>query len=102
MIMLIMRRSGVRALPPRTAGGSLPLLGRLEGAVVRGSAAAGAAAPLPPVWVVAGLGSRGLVYHAWLGEQLARAVLADDEGVLAPELLAWRSLADGKALFDAP
>ena len=36
-----------------------------------------------------GLGARGLVYHAWLGELLAQAVLNDDEGFLPEELLRW-------------
>jgi glycine/D-amino acid oxidase-like deaminating enzyme len=41
-------------------------------------------------WVAAGLGARGLVYHAWLGNLLARAVLADDEGLLPAELRRWK------------
>ena len=41
-------------------------------------------------WAVTGLGARGLVYHAWLGAVLAEAVFADDESILAPELLRWQ------------
>ena len=41
-------------------------------------------------WVVGGLGARGLVYHAWLGEHLARAVLARDESLLPVELRRWQ------------
>jgi glycine/D-amino acid oxidase-like deaminating enzyme len=41
-------------------------------------------------WAVTGLGARGLVYHGWLGEQLAAAAAADDESLLAPQLLRWR------------
>ena len=37
-----------------------------------------------------GLAARGLVYHAWLGAVLAEAVVADDESMLAPELLRWQ------------
>lgn len=69
-------RSGVRALPPRSAAGSLPLAGKLEAG--------------RNWWVVAGLGARGLVYHAWLGRLIAQAVLADDESVLPQELLRWQ------------
>jgi glycine/D-amino acid oxidase-like deaminating enzyme len=69
-------RSGVRALPQRSAQGSLPLAGKLE---------AGG-----KWWIVAGLGARGLVYHAWLGRLLARAVLGDDESALPRELRRWQ------------
>ncbi len=69
-------RSGVRALPPRSAQGSLPLAGKLEAG--------------RKWWVVAGLGARGLVYHAWLGRLIARAVLADDESELPGELRRWQ------------
>ncbi|KAG2436276.1 hypothetical protein HXX76_006587 [Chlamydomonas incerta] len=55
-------REGVRALPPRTQHGSLPLLGRV--------------APSSSWWLVAGLGSRGLVYHGWLGRLVAEAAVA--------------------------
>lgn len=41
-------------------------------------------------WIVGGLGARGLVYHAWLGQQLASAVLAADESCLCTELLRWK------------
>lgn len=55
----------------------------------------------PALWVLAGLGARGLVYHAWLGAQVAAAVLAGDESVLAPELCAWRSVPVSGAVFEA-
>ncbi|KAG1668890.1 hypothetical protein FOA52_016059 [Chlamydomonas sp. UWO 241] len=74
-------RSGMRAVPPRTHAGALPLVGRL---------AAGRR-----WWLVGGLGARGLVYHAWLGAITAAAVLDDDEGRVAAEGLdAWRAAAD--------
>lgn len=41
-------------------------------------------------WAVTGLGARGLVYHSWLGAQLAAAAAADDESLLAPQLRRWR------------
>ena len=70
-------RTGVRALPPRDENGSLPLAGRL------GSG--------HNLWVVAGLGARGLVYHAWLGALLAKAVLSNDASVIPEQLQRWRT-----------
>ncbi len=37
-----------------------------------------------------GLGARGLVYHAWLGQLLAEAVVADDEALLPQPLTRWK------------
>lgn len=51
---------------------------------------------------MAGLGSRGLVYHAWLGRLIADAVLHDSEEGLPAELTAWRGVAAEAAIFDAP
>ena len=68
-------RSGVRALPPRSSEGAIPLAGRLDGRV----------------WIVLGLGARGLVYHAWLGKLLSQAILAGDDALLPEELLRWRT-----------
>jgi len=42
-------------------------------------------------WVVGGLGARGLVYHAWLGELVVQAVLSDSEAALPSQLLRWKS-----------
>ncbi|GLI63662.1 hypothetical protein VaNZ11_006699 [Volvox africanus] len=81
-------REGVRALPPRTSHGSLPLLGRL----VAGR----------PWWLVAGLGSRGLVYHGWLAQLAVDAVLCDSDEVIPKELTAWRGVAAAAAVFEAP
>lgn len=52
-------RTGVRALPPMTQLGALPLL-RFQ---------------KPNYWVISGLGSRGVLYHAWLGSQIAKSIL---------------------------
>lgn len=74
----------------------LPEDGSSQDAAGCGTAGAGAAAdggPLPPCWVVGGLGARGLVYHAWLGRLVAAAVLADSEEGLPAELLRWREAA---------
>lgn len=81
-------REGVRALPPRTQHGSLPLLGRL--------------APGRRWWLAVGLGSRGLVYHGLLGRLAAEAAAADSEAGLPAELTAWRAVAPGQAAFEAP
>jgi hypothetical protein len=104
-------RSGVRALPPRTAAGSIPLMGAWRGGGgggggcgggsggasrergSNGSGGGGGAAGGsggPPTWLYVGLGARGLVYHAWLGAAAARAALSGDEAHLPPEALAWR------------
>lgn len=42
-------------------------------------------------WAVTGLGARGLVYHGWLGRIVAEAIAADDDSLLPPELLRWKS-----------
>jgi hypothetical protein len=77
------RRSGVRALPPRSQLGSVPLAGRLPPWLGNREGR--------PWWLLVGLGARGLVYHGWLGRQLAAAVLAGDEGALDPELRRWQA-----------
>ena len=69
-------RTGVRALPPRDNLGSLPLAGRVDSK--------------DRLWVVGGLGARGLVYHAWLGNAMAQAVLADDESLISEQLRRWQ------------
>ncbi|KXZ42873.1 hypothetical protein GPECTOR_113g285 [Gonium pectorale] len=81
-------REGVRALPPRTSAGSLPLLGRV--------------APGRSWWLVGGLGSRGLVYHGLLGRLAAEAALSGSEEGLPAELTAWRGVRVGEAVFEAP
>ncbi|KAG8470280.1 hypothetical protein KFE25_008701 [Diacronema lutheri] len=63
---------GVRAMPPRTRLGSVPLAGRVPGHERN-------------AWFVAGLGGRGLLYHAELGRTVALAALADDDGALLPD-----------------
>lgn len=61
-------KQGVRAMPPRSPLGSLPLMGRLFPATPSN----------PATWYVVGLGARGLVYHALLGHWLAQAVAHND------------------------
>lgn len=63
--------AGMRALPPRSTLGSVPLAARLEGAPWNKS-----------LWVLNGLGSRGLLHHAYLGKLLAQAVVAGNEKLI--------------------
>jgi glycine/D-amino acid oxidase-like deaminating enzyme len=43
------------------------------------------------IWVVGGLGARGLVYHAWLAEKAAAAIVHDDESLLPSVLRRWQA-----------
>lgn len=60
----------------------------------KGSLGEGTGRDSPPgtcaLWVVGGLGARGLVYHAWLAEKAARAIVNDDEALLPPVLRRWQ------------
>ncbi|KAL3566907.1 hypothetical protein D5086_032322 [Populus alba] len=76
--------AGLRAMPPLTAHGSLPLLGCVNYFV--GENVAG------KYWLFGGLGSRGLLYHAWLGNLMARAVISCNEQVIPSELTAWKNI----------
>lgn len=120
-------RTGVRAVPPRTTSGSIPICG-LAGYLtvgagdasspyaftsyratlrdVSGDAAPIASVPLSesavPVWLATGLGARGLVYHGLVGKATARAVMqrSEDPAAVAGfpmEFLWWRSVADVEA-----
>ena len=46
----------------------------------------------PKTWVFAGLGSRGMLYHAWLGSALAEAVLGGYEALRPQEVYKSLSL----------
>ena len=74
-------------LPPRTNIGSLPLVRRMCGSRSQHEPQQGAA-----VWVLAGLGARGLLFHGWAGKADANGVLRNDEEVIPPELKAWELL----------
>jgi len=63
---LIDVRAGVRALPPRSHHGYVPLCGEIASGV----------------WLLSGFGSRGLIHHALLGRATAHAVLANDAALL--------------------
>ncbi|XP_043699603.1 uncharacterized protein LOC122650288 isoform X2 [Telopea speciosissima] len=77
-------RAGVRAMPPKTPLGSLPLLGCVDD-FVDGNYRC-------KYWLFGGLGSRGLLYHAWLGKILSQAVLSCNESLIPSELTSWRKL----------
>ncbi|KAK8918837.1 hypothetical protein KSP39_PZI021871 [Platanthera zijinensis] len=77
-------RAGLRAMPPLTPLGSLPLLGCVAEASRRKGASC-------RHWLVGGLGSRGLLYHGLLGKLTAQAVISADEAVLPSELTSWKS-----------
>lgn len=78
--------AGLRAMPPLTPHGSLPLLGCLND-LVGGNHTC-------KYWLFGGLGSRGLLYHGWLGKLLAQAVLSCNEDLLPSELTSWRNKKD--------
>ncbi|GAB2232643.1 hypothetical protein Droror1_Dr00011685 [Drosera rotundifolia] len=75
-------RAGLRAMPPLTVHGSLPLLGCLDEFV--------ASKCNTKYWLVSGLGSRGILYHGWLGKLTAQAVLSCNEDSIPPELISWK------------
>ena len=80
-------RYGVRANPPRSSLGSLPLVGRVEPRDLdaRGNRN-GVEREKKNWWYVGGLGARGLVYHGVLGAIVADAALTGDDARVPPEL----------------
>ncbi|KAK9098407.1 hypothetical protein Syun_025452 [Stephania yunnanensis] len=76
-------KAGVRAMPPLTPLGSVPLMGNVDYAISGNHKC--------KYWLLTGLGSRGLLYHGWLGKLMAQAVLSCDEGVLPHELTSWKN-----------
>ena len=74
--------AGLRAMPPLTGNGSLPLLGQIDDFIGQNHES--------KFWLFSGLGSRGLLYHAWLGKLMAQAVLSCDEDVIPSELTSWK------------
>jgi glycine/D-amino acid oxidase-like deaminating enzyme len=66
-------QSGVRALPPRSMLGSVPIAGEIKGVPQHDKAA----------WILTALGSRGLLHHALLGKLVARSAIGGSD-VLIP------------------
>ena len=81
-------RYGVRANPPRSNLGSLPLVGRISVGKggERNEDSKDVDKSLKSWWYVGGLGARGLVYHGMLGKIVARCVLEDDDRYIPTEL----------------
>ncbi|KAM0847481.1 hypothetical protein ACQ4PT_040835 [Festuca glaucescens] len=75
-------RAGIRAMPPLTANGSLPLLGCLNDVIGERSNCA--------FWLVGGLGARGLLYHGLVGKLTAKAVVSGDETIIPFEFTCWK------------
>ncbi|KAL6973945.1 hypothetical protein U1Q18_028129, partial [Sarracenia purpurea var. burkii] len=73
----------LRAMPPLTPHGSLPVLGRIDDFVGRNHTC--------KYWLFGGLGARGLLYHGWLGKLMAQAVVSCNENILPSELTSWRN-----------
>ena len=60
--------AGIRAMPPTER--AFPYLGKVQ----------------EKYWFVTGLGSKGLLFHGYLGDILAQAILADNPSLIPPEL----------------
>lgn len=75
-------QAGLRAMPPLTPYGSLPLLGCVNGIIGESVNC--------KYWLVGGLGSRGLLYHGLVGKLTAQAVLSSNEGVIPSEFTSWK------------
>ncbi|KAI5441156.1 hypothetical protein KIW84_010571, partial [Lathyrus oleraceus] len=77
-------KAGLRAMPPLTPLGSLPLLGCINDFIGRNHSC--------KYWLFGGLGSRGLLYHGWLGNLTAHAALSCNEEVIPSELTSWKNI----------
>ncbi|KAF8698024.1 hypothetical protein HU200_035532 [Digitaria exilis] len=77
-------RAGIRAMPPLTINGSLPLLGCLDEMVGKKSNC--------NFWLVGGLGARGLLYHGLVGKLTAKAAISCDENVIPSEFTSWKMI----------
>lgn len=69
--------SAVRLATDRSIEGRLPIVGRHPG--------------FDNVWVLAGLGSKGLIYHALMANYLSQAILSNDEINTIPSCLLPRA-----------
>lgn len=75
-------RAGIRAMPPLTTNGSLPLLGCLNDVTGERSNCV--------FWLVGGLGARGLLYHSLVGKLTAKAVISCVESKIPCEFTCWK------------
>ncbi|BFI28697.1 hypothetical protein MPTK2_2g22170 [Marchantia polymorpha subsp. ruderalis] len=90
-------QAGLRAMPPRTSLGSLPLAGCIDELVqsshskvyLGSSVQSSVSTASTKWWMFGGLGSRGLIHHAWLGELVAKAVIDCNASVLPQILKQW-------------
>ncbi|KAL3698786.1 hypothetical protein R1sor_012862 [Riccia sorocarpa] len=89
-------QAGLRAIPPRSALGSLPLVGCIDELVRRSHSEvySGQTSNIKQTtstkwWLFGGLGSRGLIHHGWLGDLVAKAVVYRDESLLPQTLKQW-------------
>ncbi|KAL5228522.1 hypothetical protein ABZP36_016787 [Zizania latifolia] len=80
--IFVQARAGIRAMPPLTANGSLPLLGCLDNVVGERSKCS--------FWLVGGLGARGLLFHGLAGKLTAKAVISCDESIIPSEFTCWK------------
>ncbi|GLJ43028.1 hypothetical protein SUGI_0892990 [Cryptomeria japonica] len=97
--MVLGYQAGVRAMPPRTFLGALPILGCIDDFVIeymqkdKPTEKKNYHTPhqktIPKYWFVGGLGSRGLIYHAWLGKMIAKAVTSGNKHILPIQLTSW-------------
>jgi len=96
--MVLGTRAGLRAMPPRTSLGALPLIGCIDNFVLESlqkdkfcgkQNAYSSEKTIPRYWFVGGLGSRGLIYHGLLGKLIAKAVALGNQDVLPSELTSW-------------
>ncbi|KAL4528602.1 hypothetical protein Ndes2437A_g03161 [Nannochloris sp. 'desiccata'] len=83
-------RSGYRALPQRTAEGSIPYAGKLVYPITAVGEDRSTKERKHNWWVVGGLGARGLVYHGWLGKIVAAGVVEESDEQVPKELRRWR------------
>lgn len=67
-------REKVRVMQERSSYGRIPVAGRLPFSK-RG-------------WVIAALGARGLIHHAYLGKLVAACALLDSDDCLPPQVVA--------------
>ena len=71
----------MRALPPRSHFGYVPLSCRIPREGTAGDNVDNVTSR-PELWLLTGLGSRGLIHHALMGRTVAQALLNGDEGLL--------------------